>query len=252
MFLNAARENTEQYAKRQRIARIARGVAGLAKTFTLFDHIYWEQNISCECRAASRRRARTLLLQKSWNSFSLSFFFFVFTLSSLLEYNLRTVITLSFPHDHCNALYSYYYNQKQPRAAQFSRRKRRDSCVGICHVAKSPPTLSNPPRCADTFKKLHRVPVIWAPPIGPPTKSGCDKQVSTAPHLHRKWTGHTRKEQKTKQSKTLSWTTAKLRTRTVVKQSDEWLECKTKHTLLTVERRSPAQTVHIHRHLGCR
>lgn len=36
-------KNTEQYAKRQRIARIARGVAGLAKTFTLFYHIYREQ-----------------------------------------------------------------------------------------------------------------------------------------------------------------------------------------------------------------
>lgn len=96
----------------------------------------------------------------------LKFFFSFFTLSSLLEYNLRTVITLSFPRDHCNALYSYYYNQKQPRAAQFSRRKRRDSCVGICHVAKSLPPPSDPPRCADTFKKFHRVPVIWPPRLG--------------------------------------------------------------------------------------
>lgn len=180
MFLNAARENTEQYAKRQRIARIARGVAGLAKTFTLFYHIYWEQNISCECRTASRRRTRTLLLQKSWNSFFFSPSLF-FTLSTLLECNLRTVITLSFPRDHCNALYSYYYNQKQPRAAQFSRRKRRDSCVGICHVAKSLPPPFLPSTLGGHIQKVSPRSSYLAPSIGPPTESGCDKR-SAQPH----------------------------------------------------------------------
>lgn len=76
-----------------------------------------------------------------------------------------------------------------------------------------------------------------APPTGPPTASGCDNR-SVQPHtcIGSELDTHAKKKQQNKtESRTLSWTTAKLRTWTVVKQSDEWLKCKTKHTLLTVE-----------------